>query len=124
MLCVLWRLPFEAFCGLHCNITTHDLLQNTPVPRRCLLACAWLLSLLSISATVQTQIMPGMDASSLAPFVNRDLLGKYVQRRVRLAGHVESMDDSFITVKASDDGMVTVKLRGPSSFDDKCVRIH
>lgn len=48
--------------------------------------------------------MTGMDASAPAPFVNREMLAQYVTRRVRLAGAVESMDDTSITVKASDDG--------------------
>jgi Replication factor A protein 3 len=48
--------------------------------------------------------MTGMDASAPAPFVNREMLAQYVTRRVRLAGAVESMDDTSITVKAADDG--------------------
>ena len=48
--------------------------------------------------------MTGLDASAPAPFVNREMLAQYVSRRVRLAGAVESMDDTSITVKASDDG--------------------
>ena len=48
--------------------------------------------------------MTGMDASAPAPFVNREMLAQYVSQRVRLAGAVESMDDTSISVKASDDG--------------------
>lgn len=64
-----------------------------------------------------------MDISSNAPFVNRDMLGQFVQRRVRLAGHVESFDGTSIRVKAADDGIVNVTLRQPSSFDDKYILV-
>lgn len=65
-----------------------------------------------------------MDVSSPAPFVNRDQLGRFVQRKVRLVGAVESMDNDSIRVKAADEGMVTVRLRAPSSFDDKFICVE
>lgn len=124
---VLWRSRHFALASsklLHQS--THDLIRvPTAVPRQCLrLVQALLRPSHKLVPADQFKTMTGMDATSNAPFVNRDLLARYVQRRVRLAGAVESMDDSSIRVKASDDGMVTVKLRGPSSFDDKYVLLE
>lgn len=86
----------------------------------------------TVSSSLRTAILAvqaklwaiAMDVSASAPHVNRELLGHFVQRRVRLVGLVESLDGNSLRVKAADDGVVNVTLKQPGSFDDKYICVE
>ena len=51
-----------------------------------------------------------MDTSAPAPRVNGELMARFVGKKVLLVGKTETSDGSTMTVKTSDDKMVTVSL--------------
>ena len=51
-----------------------------------------------------------MDTSAPAPRVNGELMARFVGKKVLLVGRAEASDGSTMTVKTSDDKMVTVAL--------------
>lgn len=64
-----------------------------------------------------------MNTSSAAPHVNFELLSRYQNRRVRLAGSIVSQQNDTMQVKAADEGTVSVKLSAPNSADAKFILI-
>ena len=53
-----------------------------------------------------------IDVTAPAPRVNFELMSTYIGKRVTLVGKVEGVDGNTMRLKASDDGMVTVRLQG------------
>ena len=64
-----------------------------------------------------------MNADSAAPHVNFELLSRYQNRRVRLAGTVVGLSSDILQVKAADGGIVNVKLRTPAHFEENYILI-
>lgn len=59
----------------------------------------------------------GLDISSPAPRVNFELMGNYIGKRVKLVGKVEGVQGGILRVKAADEGMVEVLLKGAVPAD-------
>lgn len=49
--------------------------------------------------------------------MNFELLGQHIGKRVRLVGKVEGVQGNSLQLRAADDGIVTVALRGAAPSD-------
>ncbi|KAK2076420.1 hypothetical protein QBZ16_000945 [Prototheca wickerhamii] len=61
--------------------------------------------------------MQGINVSAPAPRVNFELLGQNIGKKVRLVGKVEGIQGNSLQLRAADDGVVTVMLRGAAPSD-------
>ncbi len=61
--------------------------------------------------------MQGINISAPAPRVNFEFLGQHIGKRVRLVGKVEGVQGNSLQLRAADDGIVTVALRGAAPSD-------
>lgn len=61
--------------------------------------------------------MQGIIVSAPAPRVNFELMGQHLGKRVRLVGKVEGIQGNSLTLRAADDGLVTVALKGAAPSD-------
>lgn len=61
--------------------------------------------------------MKGIDTSAPSPHVNFQLMSQYIGKRVRMVGKVEGVQGNSLQLRAADDGMVTVFLRGAAPSD-------
>ena len=59
----------------------------------------------------------GIDVTAPAPRVNFELLSQFMGKRVKLVGKVEEISGNVMKVKASDDGIVEVLLKGAAPED-------
>lgn len=58
-----------------------------------------------------------LDCSAPAPRVNFEQMVNFIGQRVKLVGKVEGIEGSVLKVKAADDGMVDVILKGAAPQD-------
>jgi len=59
----------------------------------------------------------GVDITAPAPRVNFELMQNYIGKRVKLVGKVEGVQGNVLRVKAADEGVVEVLLKGAAPAD-------
>ena len=60
----------------------------------------------------------------VAPRVNFELLQRYIERKVRLIGQVENLQNNMLKIKAADGGHVNVLVKPGAGFDSPYVEVE
>jgi hypothetical protein len=63
------------------------------------------------------QQQQSFDMSQPTPRVNASQMGRFVGKRVKLVGQVAGVNGSSLTLKAADEAMVEVQLKGTAPTD-------
>ncbi len=60
----------------------------------------------------------------VAPRVNFELLQRFIERRVRLVGHVENLQNNVLQLTTVDNGTVNVLIKPGLGFDSPFVEVE